>query len=80
MAGCRGAAHGELVAVVAQRLCPQRQSLLGRAGRPPAFFACPSCGAQQLEEDNGRLPCPHPPCQKVWSVQDGLYDFKEPVS
>ncbi len=52
----------------------------GEPAAPPAFFACPSCGAQLLEEDNGRLPCPHPPCQKVWSVQDGLYDFKEPVS
>lgn len=48
-----------------------------------AFFACPACGAAlegAAEMQNGRLPCPDSACGKVWSVTDGLYDFKEPAA
>lgn len=44
-----------------------------------AFFACPTCRTPLGQPANGRLPCPNPACGHVWRVEDGLYDFKEPV-
>ncbi len=52
----------------------------GETAVPPSFFACPNCLSPLGEVENGRLHCPDPQCQKQWSVVDGLYDFKEPVS
>ena len=41
---------------------------------PGAFFLCPACGHFPLEESNAGLPCPA--CQRVWAVEDGIYDFR----
>lgn len=54
---------------------PQR----GRTAVPGAFFACPHCKTQLGGVENGRLACPNPSCGLQWQVEDGLYDFKEPV-
>lgn len=51
----------------------------GEPARPGTFFACPTCQTPLGEAENGRLPCPNPDCHHVWSVENGLYDFKEPL-
>jgi ubiquinone/menaquinone biosynthesis C-methylase UbiE len=43
------------------------------------FFACPTCKTPLGMVENGRLSCPNPTCQHQWRVEDGLYDFKEPI-
>lgn len=52
------------------------------ATRPAAaetlFFACPTCETPLSDPENGVLICSG--CGARWSVEDGLYDFKEPVS
>lgn len=45
-----------------------------------AFFACPTCKTPLKDEINGRLQCPSSTCGHAWGVQDGLYDFKEPLT
>ena len=45
-----------------------------------AFFACPTCKTPLNDEENGRLQCPSSTCGHAWGVQDGLYDFKEPLA
>ncbi|MFN2136242.1 MAG: methyltransferase domain-containing protein [Candidatus Promineifilaceae bacterium] len=52
-------------------------SAAGSAAAPGAFFACPSCQTPLAEEDERKMPCPG--CGKQWRVEDGLYDFKEPL-
>ncbi len=42
------------------------------------FFACPVCQTPLGEPVDGSLECTG--CDRRWSVQDGLYDFKEPLS
>ncbi|MCA9973627.1 MAG: methyltransferase domain-containing protein [Anaerolineales bacterium] len=54
--------------------------LSGTPAAPDAFFACPSCQTALGEVENGRLPCPNPACARQWRVENGLYDFKEPVN
>lgn len=49
----------------------------GEAAPPGAFFACPRCRAALPAAENGRLLCPG--CGRAWRVDDGLYDFKEPL-
>lgn len=55
----------------------------GAVAVPGTFFACPRCRAplaQSLissEEEGDSLTCPG--CGAKWRVDDGLYDFKEPV-
>ena len=49
----------------------------GEAANPGDFFACPTCQTPLGDVENGRFPCPA--CGLVWRVEDGLYDFKEPV-
>jgi len=39
-----------------------------------AFFRCPECGGEPLIEGEGALLCPA--CQRAWTVQDGIYDFR----
>jgi SAM-dependent methyltransferase len=51
----------------------------GETAVPGAFFACPTCQTPLGEVENGRLPCPNSFCGHTWRVEDGLYDFKEPV-
>lgn len=43
------------------------------------FFACPTCKTPLGRVENGCLSCPNPTCQHQWRVEDGLYDFKDPV-
>ncbi|MCB8968035.1 MAG: class I SAM-dependent methyltransferase [Ardenticatenaceae bacterium] len=43
------------------------------------FFACPTCQTPLPDADNGRLTCPNPACGHQWRVENGLYDFKEPI-
>lgn len=50
----------------------------GEIAAPNTFFACPTCFTALGAEENGRFPCSA--CGAVWSVTDGLYDFKEPVA
>lgn len=56
-----------------------------RLARPPAmplpgaFFACPTCHLTLGEPEGGLLVCANPACGRRWRVEDGLYDFKEPV-
>jgi len=49
------------------------------AGVPPTFFACPTCKTPLAEPVDGRFTCPNPACHQQWRVENGLYDFKEPV-
>lgn len=49
----------------------------GNSAVSGTFFACPECHTTLREVENGRLPCPS--CGLQWRVEDGLYDFKEPV-
>ncbi|MBK8987954.1 MAG: class I SAM-dependent methyltransferase [Chloroflexi bacterium] len=51
----------------------------GETAVPGTFFACPACQTPLGQVVDGLLPCANPACQLVWRVEDGLYDFKEPV-
>jgi SAM-dependent methyltransferase len=42
-----------------------------------AFFACPGCGAWLAEDGAVAFHCVA--CGREWAVEDGLYDFKEPL-
>ncbi|NUM47257.1 MAG: methyltransferase domain-containing protein [Anaerolineales bacterium] len=44
---------------------------------PGAFFKCPSCGRATLTEEPSRMVCQE--CQTAWPVQDGIYNFKQPL-
>lgn len=50
----------------------------GAAAAPDTFFACPECLTPLGDVQNERLACPG--CGRVWSVANGLYDFKEPMA
>lgn len=50
----------------------------GATADPAAFFACPTCQTPLGLPENGRLPCMQ--CGHQWRVEDGLYDFKEPLT
>jgi ubiquinone/menaquinone biosynthesis C-methylase UbiE len=50
------------------------ESPLAEAG---SFFACPRCGHAPLDEAPDALACPA--CASVWGIQDGIYDFREPL-
>jgi ubiquinone/menaquinone biosynthesis C-methylase UbiE len=49
-----------------------RDSLPSEAG---LTFRCPACGHTPLEDAVEALFCTH--CTRRWSVQDGIYDFRE---
>jgi len=53
--------------------------ITGETAVPSTFFACPHCRTPLGDVENGRLLCPNPACQKQWQVDNGLYDFKEPL-
>ncbi len=42
-----------------------------------SFFKCPDCGFLPLEDRTAYLECYG--CRKKWGVQDGIYDFREPM-
>jgi SAM-dependent methyltransferase len=52
----------------------------GKPAAPGAFFACPQCQTPLGSQVNDRLACANPGCGQLWSIKDGLYDFKEPVT
>jgi SAM-dependent methyltransferase len=43
------------------------------------FFACPTCQLTLGEPVDGLLVCANSACGRRWRVEDGVYDFKEPV-
>jgi hypothetical protein len=55
----------------------------GRADTPPGaavaqqLFRCPACGSADLRESAAALACGG--CGRRWAVEDGIYDFKEPL-
>ncbi|MFQ5400982.1 MAG: class I SAM-dependent methyltransferase [Anaerolineae bacterium] len=51
----------------------------GVTAAPGRFFACPHCRTPLGDPVDGRLVCSNPACGCQWRVEDGLYDFKEPV-
>jgi hypothetical protein len=42
-----------------------------------SVFKCPDCGYSPLENKRTYLECLH--CGKKWAVDDGIYDFREPL-
>jgi SAM-dependent methyltransferase len=42
------------------------------------LFKCPSCGQAALVEHEDRMVCGN--CDTAWAKQDGIYNFKEPLS
>lgn len=51
----------------------------GPTADPAAFFACPTCRTPLGEPEDGMLTCVNSACGRRWRVENGLYDFKEPV-
>ena len=45
---------------------------------PDAFFRCPECGGNELEEGLNVLVCRV--CQRQWGFRNGIYDFRQPLS
>lgn len=56
-----------------------RRAGSGSAAAPDAFFACPVCRTPLDKPQEGLLCCANRECGRRWRVQEGLYDFKEPV-
>ncbi len=56
-----------------------RAAAVGGAESPAAgaFFKCPECSHAPLTEEADRLICPA--CRRAWGVQDGIYDFRQPL-
>ncbi len=52
---------------------------VGRNGissyKPEAFFRCPACGHELMDETPNELVCPG--CGKRWPIRDGVYDFRD---
>ena len=44
------------------------------------FFACPECFTPLNNVINGRLTCSNSNCQREWGVENGIYNFKEPLN
>ena len=42
-----------------------------------SIFRCPSCGGQPLEEIADALRCPS--CSSRWAINEGIYDFRQPL-
>ena len=50
----------------------------GLAGSPTRdLFCCPACGAPDLDESAEAFTCPT--CHRRWPLEDGIYNFKEPL-
>lgn len=56
-----------------------RHDAAAPAAPPTSFFACPVCRAPLDEAAGELLQCANPACGRAWRVENGLYDFKEPV-
>jgi SAM-dependent methyltransferase len=50
-----------------------------RPSEPGTFFACPECQTKLPQEVDGVLACANEVCGHQWRVDQGLYDFKEPL-
>jgi hypothetical protein len=48
------------------------------AAEPGAFFLCPDCGCGEMRGGKDELVCPG--CGARYSIRDGIYDFRQPVS
>ncbi len=46
--------------------------------RADEYFKCPECGSAPLEVEGRNLVCPN--CRRQWTVQDGIYDFRQPAN
>jgi ubiquinone/menaquinone biosynthesis C-methylase UbiE len=44
---------------------------------PGAFFRCPECGGNSLDEQGDALACRA--CGRGWRFRDGIYDFRQPI-
>lgn len=44
---------------------------------PKDLFCCPACGSAGLLESPEALSCPA--CDRRWPIEDGIYNFKEPL-
>jgi SAM-dependent methyltransferase len=42
---------------------------------PEAFFRCPNCGHNRLENGQDQLTCQN--CTQCWFIRDGIYDFRQ---
>ena len=45
---------------------------------PHGFFRCPACHSTDLDESPEALACRG--CGRRWAIDDGIYDFKEPMA
>ena len=54
---------------------PDKPGGLAPAGR---LFRCPACGSQELEAGVEALACRG--CGRRWGIEDGIYNFKAPLS
>ena len=43
-----------------------------------SLFKCPECGESNLKDKNDHLRCTS--CNAMWSVENGIYDFRERIS
>jgi len=48
------------------------------SGEVVSWFKCPQCEHSPLEDHNHYLYCAY--CGRQWAVQDGIYDFREPLN
>ncbi len=45
---------------------------------PQGFFRCPACHSTELDESPDALACRS--CGRRWAIDDGIYDFRAPVT
>jgi SAM-dependent methyltransferase len=50
----------------------------GSQAEARGLFRCPSCRGTDLTEGEGALTCRG--CGRGWAIDDGIYDFKEPIA
>jgi len=55
-----------------------RAEKTGPAASVEALFRCPTCRASPLETTAAALICVG--CGRRWAIQDGIYNFKEPIT
>jgi len=53
----------------------KKKSMVGNSNE---IFRCPECGKSQFEENEDRIWCSS--CSQKWLIDDGIYDFREPVA
>lgn len=68
---------GDLWQVTPSVFVHSHHSHINDPAAPDTFFACPTCQTPLGAPENGRIPCPNPACNHIWTITDGLYDFKD---